>query len=711
MTGALCRLGGACARHPWRVIAVWLAAIAMLAGLAAAIGGGYRDDDAAPGSSSARANAQIEAGFPQQAGAEAHVVARWPGHVDRAAVAAAGIRLRVLPGVREVQDRTSADGRTAMLVVRYRAKLTDLNYKKATGELTAAAAPLRQAGARIGVGGEVPEAIQGPSGTAEAVGVAAALVILLLAFGSVLAAGLPLLMAAAGLGAGLSLIGLLAAVTSVNSVSPTLGSMIGLGVGIDYALFIVAKYRDRMAAGSPPVVAAAEATATAGRSVAVAGTCVLIGITGLAFSGMPSFATMGVAAALVIVCTVTAAITLLPALLRLMGQRVFGRRARRAAQLPGTSFRSARAGRLAHAVIRRPGRSLAIGALLLIALTVPAASMRLGQNDPGSESPANPTRQAYDLVAQAFGPGANGPLEVVVNRDAVPAAALTTLAGRLAAMPGVAEVSAPALSPDGRTAVLQVIPATGPQQPQTRDLVDRLHHGVLPAGADLTGPTAVMADMTATLSGHLWRVMLAVLAATFALMVIVFRSVVLPAKAVITNLLSVAACYGVMTLAFQTQAGAWLLGLPGPVPIAAWAPIVLFAILFGLSMDYEVFMLSRVQDSYQRTGDPRGAVADGLTATARIITAAAAIMIAVAAGFAFDPSVMVKIIGVGMASAILVDVTIGRLLLVPAAMALLGARNWYLPRWLDRMLTRQVAVHRARVRQPLSSQTDEPALG
>ncbi len=234
---------------------------------------------------------------------------------------------------------------------------------------------------------------------------------------------------------------------------------------------------------------------------------------------------------------------------------------------------------------------------------------------------------------------------------------------------------------------------------------------MLPAGADVTGPTAAMADMTATLSGHLWRVLLAVLAATFALMTIVFRSIVLPAKAVITNLLSVAACYGVMTLAFQTRAGAWLLGLPGPVPIAAWAPVVLFAILFGLSMDYEVFMLSRVQDSYQRTGDPRGAVADGLAATARIITAAAAIMIAVAAGFALDPSVMVKIIGVGMASAILVDVTIGRLLLVPAAMALLGARNWYLPRRLHRMLTRQIAVHRARVRQPLSSQADEPALG
>jgi RND superfamily putative drug exporter len=401
---------------------------------------------------------------------------------------------------------------------------------------------------------------------------------------------------------------------------------------------------------------------------------------------------MGFATALVIVCMVAAAITLLPALLRLMGRRVFGRRARRAAQLPVTSFRSARSERLARAVVRRPVRSLALSALVLVTLAVPAASMRLGQNDAASESRANPTRQAYDLVAGAFGPGANGPLDVVVNQRAIPAGAVAALAHRLAVTPGVAEVSAPVHSPDGRMAVLQVIPATGPQQPQTRDLVERLDHGVLPAGADVTGPTAVMVDMTTTLSAHLWRVILAVLAATFILMAIMFRSVVLPAKAVIANLLSVGASYGVMTLAFQTRTGSSVLGLPGPVPIAAWAPIVLFAILFGLSMDYEVFMLSRVQESYERTADARAAVADGLAATARIISAAAAIMIAVAAGFALDPSVMVKIIGIGLASAILVDVTVGRMLLVPAAMALLGARNWYLPRWLGRLLRRTTAA-------------------
>jgi RND superfamily putative drug exporter len=277
---------------------------------------------------------------------------------------------------------------------------------------------------------------------------------------------------------------------------------------------------------------------------------------------MPSFTMMGVAAALVIVCMVAAAITLLPALLRLMGRRVFGRRARRAARLPRTSFRSARAERLARMVIRRPVHALALGALLLIALAAPAASMRLGQNDAGSEQTANPTRQAYDLVADAFGPGTNGPLQVVINRSAMTADAFAALPRRLAGTPGVADVSAPVHSPDGQIAVLQVTPTTGPQQPQTRDLVARLHDGVLPPGACITGPTAAMLDITTTLSGHLWQVLLAVLAATFTLMLLVFRSIVLPAKAVLTNLLSVAASYGVMTLAFQTTAGAALLGLP-----------------------------------------------------------------------------------------------------------------------------------------------------
>jgi len=680
MTCVLRSIGRACARHPWRTLGAWLAVLAAVIGLSAALGGTLRDQMTVPGTSSDRATGRLLAGFPVEAGARAHVVAAWRGPADPAAVATAGAALSRLDGVRAVEDRTSPDGRTVMLLVRYHAEIADVPLQRATDQLTAAARPLADSGARVGVGGEVPESIQGPNGVAETVGVVAALVILLLAFGSALAAGLPLVMAGFGLGVGLSLITLLASIVDVNTVSPTLGSMIGLGIGIDYALFIVARHRDALIAGRDPVDAAAEATATAGRSVVFAGGTVLIAITGLAFSGIPSFASMGFAAGLVVLCTVLVSITLLPGLLAAAGHRVFGRRVRRGRR-PATSFRSARAERLGRAVVRRPALWLAVSTVALLALAAPALDMRLGQNDAGSERAGRPTRQAYDLVAAAFGSGANGPLAVVVDRGAIAEPGLAALRNRIAATPGVAGVSPVATSPDGTTAVFQAVPTTGPQDERTRDLVRRLQAD-LPPGADLTGPTAAIVDMTGRLGGRLWLVIGVVLATTYALLVFVFRSVVLPLKAVLTNLLSVSAAYGVMTLAFQTEWGARLVGLGGPVPIAGWAPMVLFAILFGLSMDYEVFLLSRVRERYERTGDNSGSVVAGLADTTRIITSAGAIMVAVALGFALDPSVMVKIVGVGMAAAILIDITITRLLLVPAAMALLGDRNWYLPSWL-----------------------------
>jgi RND superfamily putative drug exporter len=338
---------------------------------------------------------------------------------------------------------------------------------------------------------------------------------------------------------------------------------------------------------------------------------------------------------------------------------------------------------MARVVVRRPLAWLIVAVVALLALAAPALNMRLGQNDAGSERPSNPTRQAYDQVAQGFGPGMNGPLVIVVDRHTLSDGDVATLRDRIGATAGVGSISPVAVSPDGTIAVLQAVPTTGPQSVQTHALVRRLQAD-LPAGADLTGPTAAMVDMTGVLAGRLWLVIGAVLLATSVLLVFVFRSLVLPLKAVLTNLLSVAAAYGIMTLAFQTQWGARLLGLSDPVPIPAWAPMVLFAILFGLSMDYEVFMLSRVRERYEQTGNTLEAVAVGLGDTARIITSAGAVMVAVALGFALDPSVMVKIIGVGLASAILVDVTVARLVLVPAAMALLGDRNWYLPRWLGR---------------------------
>jgi hypothetical protein len=436
-------------------------------------------------------------------------------------------------------------------------------------------------------------------------------------------------------------------------------------------------------AGASPVEAAANATATAGHSVVVAGVSVLIGITGLVFSGIPSFASMGFAAGLVVLATMLVSITLLPALLGLAGLRVFGRRARRAPVLPMDSFHSPRAQRMARRVVSRPGRWLMISVLALLALAAPGLGMRLGQSDAGSESVDQPTRQAYDLVSASFGPGANGPLLLVADRHAV--AHVDRLAVDLATVGGVAEVFPPVVAADGSTALIQVIPTTGPSDEATGVLVRRLADQ-LPDGVDITGPTAAGLDMTTTLSAQLWWVILAVLSATFVLLLVVFRSIVVPLKAVVGNLLSVCASFGVLTLAFQTDLGAQLLGLPGPIPIVAWAPVILFAILFGLSMDYEVFMLSAIREQREAGVTGRAGIVAGLSSTTRIITSAAAIMIAVAAGFALDPSVLVKIIGVGMATAILVDVTLVRMLLVPAAMALLDEGNWYLPGWLDRLL-------------------------
>jgi putative drug exporter of the RND superfamily len=681
MTRLLHRIGHACGAHPWRTALAWIVLLGAVTAASALTGGTLRDTMDVPGTSSARATASLRAHFPAETGAEAHLVARWPSAVPDTALAGTAAALRELPNVRTVATTLSPDGRSAMLVVRYRRELADLEPKASTDALTQAATPLRRTGAEVAVGGQVPEGIQGPNGVAESIGIGVALVILVLAFGSVIAAGLPVLMAGIGIGVGTGLIGLLAAVVDVNTVSPTLGSMLGLGVGIDYALLIIARHRDGLAGGRTPLDAVAEAIGTAGHAVVFAGVCVLIGISGLAFSGIPSFASMGVAAGLVVLATLAAAVTLLPAVLVPLGDRVLSRRTRRGTRAPG-SFRSAWAARATSAVVRRPAVALGIGLVALFALAAPALDMRLGQNDAGSEPVSNPTRQAYDLVADGFGAGANGPLTVVIDRSEVSETALAT---QLGSVPGMATVAPPLVSDDGTTAVLNVIPTTGPQDEATYDLVHRLHD-TLPPGAELTGPTAGIVDMTTTLGDHLWLVIAAVLAATFVLLIGVFGSLVLAVKAVLANLLSVAASFGALTWAFQTSTGAALLGLAGPVPIAAWAPVVLFAILFGLSTDYEVFMLSRVKEAHTSGLEHRPSIIEGLASSAKVITCAAAIMIAVAAGFAADPSIMVKIIGVGMAVAILVDVTLVRLLVVPATLAILGRRTWYLPAPLHRLL-------------------------
>ncbi len=689
MSRVLHRLGGFAARHPWRVIGAWLAAAVLVLGLAGSVGGTLNDDYVIPGTSSQRAYDLLQDKFPAFAGADARVVVHTDqGTLDQSALDAARQRLSdTVDHVSQVAPPVvSEDGATAVITVQYDVPVTDFKDDSGMVQLEDAAANLTGRGYQVELGGQMPENISSPGGTAELVGIGLALLILFLAFGSFVAAGLPIGVALVGLGIGSGGVTLLAALTDVTTIAPTLASMIGIGVGVDYALFIVTRHRDALARGLSVPDAAAEATATAGQSVFFAGGTVLLALSGLLFTGVPNFRAMGYAPGLVVLLIVAAAVTLLPALLGLAGMRVYSRKARRTVHLEAAASHSPTAARLAHAVAGRPVAWMVGSAVLLLALAAPALGMKLGNADAGNEAESTTIRQAYDLVADGFGPGANAPLLVALDVDKVGGeAGIDALTDELAATRGVGAVSPVQLSPDGSAAVVTVTPTHGPQDDATIALLDRIR-AELPEGAELGGFTPGMTDFTDRLSANLWKIVAVVLAASFVLMVLAFRSIVVPVKAALVNLLSIGAAYGVMTMAFQTDRGAHLLGLPDSVPIAPYVPVLMFAILFGLSMDYEVFLLSRVREEYLRTGDSKASVVAGLSSTARVITSAALIMVAVFLGFALDPGVAIKMIGLGLATAIAVDATVVRLVLVPATMTLLGARNWYLPAWLDRVL-------------------------
>ncbi|MGH8866766.1 MAG: MMPL family transporter [Actinomycetes bacterium] len=691
MPSPLYRLGRVAALHPWRVVAAWLLAAGAVAGAAQVSGGVPTDDYTLPGTGTQRATELLEERFPEAAGADSRVVVhRDGGPLDQRALGEAKAELEDVQDVSAVAPPlVSRDGSTAVLTVQYDVPVTEFRGNEGVDELEPATAPLDERGYQVEYGGQVPENVQPPSGTAELVGIGAALVILLAAFGAVIAAGLPLAIAGVGLGIGTSGITLLAASADVSTVAPTLATMVGLGVGIDYALLVVTRHRDALAEGIPVADAVGRATATAGQSALWAGVTVLLALTGLLFCGIPNFATMGVATGIVVLVTMVAAVTLLPALLGLLGFRVYSRRDRRSGHLQASASHSRMAERFARVVGRRPLPWLLVTLVLLLALAAPALSLRIGEADAGSESEELTIRRAYDLVDAEFGPGANGPLAVAVD---VPAAggpeALPDLRQRLSGVEGVATVGPPTVSDDRTAALFTLTPTTGPQDTETEQLVERLRDGPLPPGSDVAGFTAAMIDLSDVLAENLWRVVASVIALSCLLLLLAFRSLVIPLKAAVVNLLSIGAALGVVAAVFQTEAGASLVGLDETVPVAAYVPVLMFAVLFGLSMDYEVFLLSRVREEWLATGQSRRAVVTGLASTARVISSAAAIMVAVFLGFAFDPTVVVKMMGVGMATAIAVDATLVRLLLVPAIMAVLGRHAWYLPRWLDRVLPR-----------------------
>ncbi|MEU3774591.1 MMPL family transporter [Streptomyces sp. NPDC032472] len=711
-------LGRSCARRPGRVLTAWLALLLALAAAVLVYGRATSEAVTIPGSDSQAARDAAGA-FPGPASGSQPVVlhtatggAPLTSEALRTAVEAAAADMARVDHVVSVTTPYSPAGRAAMSPDGHTAYLSlglDVTGRDITPEVTravtAAAEPARRAGIEVTPGGDLAAAAdKGSTGHSELIGLAAAAVILFLGLRSATAAGLPLAVGIVGLVISLSLIGLVGHLVDMPSSGATIAAMIGLGVGIDYTLFCLTRFRTLLAAGTPVEEAAARTTATAGKAAAFAGCAVAAALAGLALGGLPLLYALALAPGIAVLVAVLAALTLLPALLSLLGRRLAPRRPATGSDDDSDRGRSdhdtatgARWHRLAVHVADRPWRYLLCGLALMAVLALPAASLTFGQLDAGDKARGTDSRLAHDRLADAFGPGANGPLQVTASLP-TPAPgpadsrveAVTTALGRT---PGVAAVSPPQLAGDARTVRWQVTPTTGPGDPDTAELVDRLRESTLPGATAGTGAVthvggaaAAQADLNDRLAGRMPAVIATVVAVAALLLLLAFRSPVVAAKAAVMNLLSVGAAYGVLTAVFQWGWGAGPLGLDGPVPIPGYVPLLMFAVLFGLSMDYEVFLLASVREAYLRHGDNRRAVVTGLAGTGRIITSAALIMVCVFLSYLLSDDPVVKMFGIGLATAVALDATVVRGLLVPTSMVLLGSRNWWLPAWLDRLL-------------------------
>lgn len=688
----LYRLGHGAAAHPWRTLGAWALLVLVVAGLAATVGGTPQDDYNVPGARSQVGIDQLRAHLPGAGNTAARVVVhdRTGGRPSDASLTALATRLQAMPHVVQVLPaERSADGDTAVVTVTYDAPVTDPDLMGNLAPIEEAVAPLRATGVQVELGGELPESAAAPmEGRGEIIGIVAALVILVFAFGSVVSAGLPIATALVGLGVGSAGITLLAATTDVSTAAPMVATMVGLGVGIDYALLLVTRHAEYLAQGFSVTESAGRAAATAGRSVVFAASTVLVSLMGLRLAGLPVYSSFGFSTGIAVLSVMAASLTLVPVLCRFAGRRLLPRAVRRGSRRGGAAARPARmplTARWAVKVAKRPLLWATAAAIVMLTLAVPALDMRTWPQDPSSQSTELTTRRAYDLVSAEFGAGANGPLTVVADRTRLGEAAVADLARDLEARADIVAVTPAVTSPDSAITVFDAIPAFGPTDERTAGLV-RDVRAQLPAGAELTGGTAFFADIAEMLAGRLWIVIAFVVAVSVLLLAMVFRSVVIPVKAAVMNLLSIGAAYGVLTAVFQWGWATDLLGLDHALAVSSWVPILMFAILFGLSMDYEVFLLSRIREDWARTGDSHGSVVRGLSATGRVISSAAAIMVAVFLGFASEVDVVVKQLGVGMAVAILLDATVVRMVLVPATMSLLGDWNWWVPRWLDRVL-------------------------
>jgi RND superfamily putative drug exporter len=728
------RLGRFAARHHWWFIAGWIVLAASLGTWANVAKPDTTDNFTIPGTESQQAFDTLKAEFPALSGTTGTLVfkARSGDITDTAnaaAVNAVVARVAQVDGVEPIvpagldiqpvqfaqaAGRVSAtDPSIAYFGMQFSDSGSDLaktitDHPNLWDDLQDAIDSSSAPGVDVVVGGAVADLFDQPESTlsehADDIGLALAVVILLVALGALVSMLVPIGVALFAVGTAASITVLLEHRFEIGTIGPILGIMLGLGVGIDYSLFILSRYRQGLLEGRDPETAVGRAMATSGSAVLFAGCTVCLAMGALALMGVPYVRTLGLVAALYVIVVVLAATTFLPALLGALGRRVNkGRMPWHHRTKENSDASRTLSARWAHEIARFPWVFAPLSLIVLLFLAAPLLRIQTGFPDDGSAPTDTSQRQAYDLLVEGFGPGANGPLLVVA--DLPPALSsnqqqltqtLQTIQGALEKLPGVQQVTPITNAPTNSVAVIEVIPTTGPDDGATTALVERLRASALPQAIDGTaiepsqvdvgGETAVLIDLTKRINERLGLIIGTVVAGSFVLLMMVFRSLFVPFKAAVMNLLSIGAAYGVLVAVFNWGWGRGVIGLDETVTIASFVPVMMFAILFGLSMDYEVFLLSRIREEYLRTGDSHNSVVVGLSNTARVITAAASIMIAVFLAYVTNPSPTVKMIGLGLATAVFVDATIVRMILVPSTMELAGRANWWLPRWLDRIL-------------------------
>lgn len=702
MTGRLYNLAAFCIRHRRLVVAAWLVVAIAVSVLASSLGKQFADDLSLPGKDSQAATDLLDAKFPSQANGSIPILykAKQGKITDPANEKTVTDSIKEIskhhlvdsinsPFTKATAGQVSKKGEIAyasMILTEGPGDISDEQANTLVDEIHDSAD-----GMELAVGGSLGTQISSESNeTAEAVGLLVAMVVLAFTFGTIVAMGLPIFTALFGLVTSMGLLTLLSNVATVSTVAPTLATMIGLGVGIDYALFVLTRHRAAMHEGHEPDEAAARAAATAGGAVVFAGTTVVIALLSLGLAGIPLVWTLGYSAAIAVVVAMTAAITLLPALLGIVGHGID----RLKIPMPhDTSAGHSSHGwrRWAEGVARRPVPAAIGSVILLLVIAIPVLDLHLGQQDDAALPKDTEVRQSYDLTTQGFGVGDNGPLLIAVDVGAEQD--VQTLSKAIDGADGIAGVTPPLMNKSGDAAIFNAIPTTSPSSIKTEDTINRLRDTTIPdalkgtnSKAHVGGATAGYVDLADEIGQKLPRVILLVVILSFLVLVFAFRSVVIPLQAAFMNLLSIGAAYGLVTAVFQEGWGASLIGLDGPVPVVSFLPLVMFAILFGLSMDYEVFLLTQIREAYKSSGDNDASVIDGLAHSGRVITSAALIMVAVFFSFVLSSDPTTKQFGVGLAFAVAIDATVVRCLLVPAVMVLMKRWNWWFPSWLERLV-------------------------